>query len=557
MGRGRGIHTFSCRPLAKCLYFILINIYCFKVPTLFFGPQETDEAWKYETDSQDYSCHGFTNKKCKWYTGRTLGGSSSINAMLYVRGNSGDYDTWEEMGNPGWGYRDVLKYFKKSEDNVEYPDNEEYHGTGGYQKVSNYDYETPLKDIIFEAAQEMGNTIVKDIHNGTYLHFGTAQGTVYKGQRWSTYSGFLQSSRDRPNLKVATGAYVTKVIINPGAMKAMGVEVKIGDNTLRIRVMKEVILSAGALKTPQILMLSGVGDTKHLLEKEILLIKDLKVGQNLQDHLFFLGMYAKLPDEITDGLTNPMDQMYEYFMHRTGLFATVGLASVVGFINTLKTGQFPDIQYMHGMFRREDFLALPLMLKATGVSESASKSILEANKESGLMIVWPKLLNPISRGYIKLNSKSPFDPPQLVSNYLEDSDDLQTLLRGVKYYVEMLKTKSFSKYNPELIQVDLPNCKHFEAMSDDYWKCALRSLSTTVYHYSGTAKMGPKSDPDAVVDARLRVHGIEGLRVIDASIMPKITSGNTNAPCIMIGEKGADMIKEDWTENDRNTKDEL
>lgn len=402
------------------------------------------------------------------------------------------------------------------------------------------------------AAEELGVPVVEDIHNGTTLHYATAQGTIYKGQRWSTYHGFLQSAKDRPNLKIATGAYVTKVIISPPLKEAKAVEVKIGDNILRVRAKKEIILSAGALKTPQILLMSGIGNKQHIKEFDHPFIHELKVGENLQDHIFFLGFYVKVPNELVD-FGNPLDELYQYFMHRTGMFSSVGFTNLVGFINTKNDSPYPDTQFMHALFRKGDPFALPLFLKYTGISEETSQSVLAANQENDLFMVWPKLLNPKSKGYLKLATNNPFDKPLMVSNYLKEDEDLETLLRSVKFSLEMLKTKAFAKYNPEIFQLKLSNCENHEFLSDDYYRCAIRSLSTTVYHYSGTAKMGPASDPDAVVDPRLKVHGIQKLRVIDASIMPQLVSGNTNAAVLMIAEKGADMIKEDWA----NIKDEL
>lgn len=452
----------------------------------------------------------------------------------------------------GWNWENVLEYFKKSEDNLDYPDNEEYHGSGGNLKVTTYDYDKPVKQIILNAAQELGIPFVKDIHNGTFIHYGNTQGTVHKGQRWSTYKAFLQTARNRPNLKIATSAYVTKVIVNSKTKTAEAVEVKIGDNLLQIKANKEIILSAGALKSPQILLHSGIGPKQHLEEMKIPLIQELQVGENLQDHIFFLGMYVKVPEDILPEENIP-NTLYDYFMHRSGLLSTVNFINFVGCINTLNNSPYPDIQFHHAVFPKNDFYALPLFLKVTGMSEETRKSILEANKKDGFLMFWPKLLRPKSRGVVKLRSSCPFDKPKFISNYLKEDEDLETLVRAVKFAEKLLETKSFSKYKPEIFKLDHPNCNKYEFKSEEYWKCSIRSLSTTVYHYCGTAKMGPDSDPDAVVDPRLRVYGIQKLRVIDASIIPYIVSANTNAPTIMIGEKGADMIKEDWA----NNKDEL
>ncbi|GLV38206.1 uncharacterized protein CBL_12852 [Carabus blaptoides fortunei] len=524
-----------------------------EVPGLLFSLQSTEESWNFTTEPSEHACQAMRGNRCIWSTGRVLGGSSTINAMMYVRGNPRDYDTWAALGNTGWDWENVLQYFKKSEDNVEFGSNSKVHGSGGLQKVSSYNIDIPVRDVLLSAAEELGIPTLDDLHSGPYLAYGNVQGTVHKGTRYSTCKAFLQSAHERKNLKIVTGAHVTRLITN--GTQVVAVEYKLGANILRARVAKEAILSAGALNTPKILILSGIGPRAHLQELGIEVRQDLPVGENLQDHIFLWGFAVNVPPELTP-TWDPLEHLYKYFTSRSGKLSTIGLTNFVGFVNTLKNSSYPDVQVLHMVFPKDDKYLLPLVYGVQQFEDAYIASLRKANQESSLLLVMPKLLNPKSRGYVKLRSSDPFEAPVLVSNYLKEPEDLETLLRGVKHGLDMLGTKAFAKYGPpEVVKLDLAKCNDLEFKSDDYWRCLIRSTAATVYHYSGTAKMGPDSDPTAVVDPRLRVRGFRNLRVIDASIMPYVVSGNTNAPVIMIGEKGADMIKEDWASKD--THDEL
>lgn len=457
----------------------------------------------------------------------------------------------------GWGWKDMLEYFKKSENNQQFTN--EYHGQNGPMFVGKHSIDHPAKKLISKAAFKLGYPTLNDIHNGSNIGFGDAQGTVYKGRRFGTYKAFIHSAKDRPNLLIAKNAHVIKVIIDDN-LKATGVEVKVGDRVLTINSKKDVILSAGALKTPQILMLSGIGPKTHLEELKIKLLKDLPVGQNLQDHMMFLGMFVALREKEAkwaikdEDPRKGIDAIYDYIMYQKGILSSIGITNYVGFVDTVRKSEFPDVQYHHVFYNRGEPYLLPTLLTATGFQDEIALNILTQNKETSLLQFAPTLLNPKSKGEIKLKNTDPFELPLIYSNYLKEDSDVDTFVRGYKLIQKLIETPVFKKHQPEILDIKIPTCAQFTFLSDNYIKCAIRNLATTVYHYAGTAKMGPNSDSTAVVDPRLKVHGVSGLRVADASIMPNVVSGNTNAPCIAIGEKAADMIKEDWM---KNVKEEL
>lgn len=326
-----------------------------------------------------------------------------------------------------------------------------------------------------------------------------------------------------------------------------GVVVKIGSETKTILARKEVILSAGAINTPQILMLSGIGPKSHLEELGIDLVQDLKVGENLQDHLFYPGFMFKLHPKTVPQFhpLHAIDELYRYFMYRDGEMGTISLTNFLGFINTKKNSRYPNLELHHVFQGQNDRYLLPEMIRAGSYDDAIAAAQVEANKEAPTANFYPILLNPKSRGRITLKSNDPQDKPLIDLNLLDDKEDEEVLLEGIRYSEKMLRTKNFSKHLPQIVDLDIPNCREFELQSDDYYKCAMRNLGTTLFHPVGTCKMGPHTDNASVVDSRLRVHGVGHLRVVDASIMPLITSGNTMAPSIMIGFKGGEMILED------------
>uniref|UniRef100_A0A182JHR5 Glucose-methanol-choline oxidoreductase N-terminal domain-containing protein n=1 Tax=Anopheles atroparvus TaxID=41427 RepID=A0A182JHR5_ANOAO len=508
----------------------------------------SSHVWNYYAEKSATASKGYKNGSY-WPRGKMLGGCSSNNIMLYVRGNSRDYDRWEEQGNPGWGWKDALEYFKKSEDNGAthlLQEKGEYHSTGGLLKVNSFMSTEMTKLVITEAAFELGIHEIMDINSDEYIGYNVAQGTVHQGKRWSTAKAFLNSAKERPNLHIVKNAHVTKV--NFDGTTATGVTFDLPEREgLQVVARQEVVLSAGAVNSPQILQLSGVGAKEELERVNIPLVKNLpSVGDNLQDHVIvpiFLSLHGSRPIERhPDEL---LDSIYSYVRYGLGPFGSIAATDLLGFVNTVSpTAKFPDIQYHHMLYQWK----LPDINKITqcfGWADFIAAQIIKQNQQSEILMVAVTLLNPKSTGSVRLRSSSPYDAPLINANYLDDQRDVKTIIRGIRHFRKLLGTENFGYHELKHFHLEIEECDRFEFDSDSYWECYARYMSTTIYHPTGTAKMGPDGDPSAVVDSRLKVRGVRNLRVIDASIMPDIVSGNTNAPTIMIGEKGADLIKED------------
>ncbi len=514
---------------------------------MFLNLQNTTHDWGYFTEKSKEACLGMKSG-CYWPRGKLLGGSSAINAMIYVRGNRRDYDHWSELGNPTWDWDSVLEYFKKSEDNqVDYIImDEKHHGTGGLLKVdSGYSF-LAMKAILAECFFEMGYKEIYDVNADEYLGLTVAQLSAYKGTRWSSAKAFLLPAMERPNLHIVKNAHVTNLEFNKdGSVKGVKFLVNWMEQSAIVR--KEVVLSAGVINTPQILMQSGIGPKDQLEKLRIKLVKDLPVGQRLEDHVtipYFLSFVKSSP--IQRATRDIVEMIFQYSLHRRGDLSSIGSFDWMGFVSTVDDPKYPDIQYhVFCAYKNEPLLETALNL--FGYKEEIIDSIVATNKYSETVVFLTTLLNPKSVGKIELRGADPFERPKIYHNYLSEQEDVDTLLRAIRILRNLTNTDMYHVYEGEDIKPKLPACDLLQYDSDAYWECYMRYMSTTLYHATGTAKMGPDSDAEAVVDSQLRVRGVKGLRVADASIMPKIVSGNTNAPTIMIGEKAADFIKEQYT----------
>ncbi|KAK5638305.1 hypothetical protein RI129_012600 [Pyrocoelia pectoralis] len=521
-----------------------------EIPFNFYSHGNTSDDWKYRMEPQETACLGLKTKLCGCPRGKALGGTTAINAMIYIRGNRKDYDQWAELGNTGWDYDSVLKYFKKFED-LKGVDDERF-GKGGELKMVRTECPHPMRKTLIESYKELGFGKYSEDHPIGYIDTFT---NIIDGTRFNTAKAFLTPIKERKNLFVALNAQVGKLLVRTSDRTVEGVEVRIKNKILKLKSTKEVILSAGSVNSPQILMNSGIGPEKHLKNVGIPLVKHLHVGENLQDHMMFMGLlYSVQQNALTPrNQKTVLDDYYQYYMHREGPFARSGIENLIFFMDP-KNSQYPMLElYYLPVHQNDPHGSLATIQKVMNMPEEVSQTAIESNTKSDSVLFMPSNTYTKSKGRVLLRSSDPYDTPKISPNYFSDpeGEDLQNMLDGIRFFQNVTKTSAFAQYNPKLVHFDLKNCRKFVPDSDNYWKCALRNIAATVYHTVGTCKMGPSTDPTAVVDPRLRVHGIKRLRVADASIMPKIISCNTSGPTMMIGQKAAEMIKEDWS-NKRN-----
>lgn len=477
--------------------------------------KEGRRNWGYYTTPQKH----LGERELYWPRGKTLGGSSSINAMVYIRGQRQDYDNWTELGATGWDWETVRPVFNAHEHNEQYPaDN--WHGRGGPLNVTRVRDINPLTPLFIRAGEELGFPRNDDFNGPEQAGFGRFQVTQKDGRRWSAARAFLDPARDRENLDILTDSLVTKVIINQG--QATGVEVRDAKGKLStVEAGREVILAGGAINSPQLLMLSGIGDQDHLAQVGVECHHHApEVGGNLQDHL---DMTVMVKDRSRQAigmspffLPRLIRAFYDYFRYRRGFLAS-NAAEAGAFVSLLGESDRPDAQ-LH---------FLPSYLRDHGRQLTAGFGCT----------IHVCQLQPKSRGQIRLASDNPLDKPLIDPNYLSHPDDIAVLREGVKLARKVFHSKAFS---PAFGGDDEPA---ESVVSDGDIDEDIRRRAETIYHPIGTCRMG--SDDQAVVDVRLRVNGVRGLRVADASVMPSLISGNTNAPCMMIGERAAQFILQD------------
>ncbi|XP_062559069.1 glucose dehydrogenase [FAD, quinone]-like [Armigeres subalbatus] len=482
-----------------------------------------------------------------WPRGLVLGGSGTIGTMKYERGNRRDYDNWEQLGNVGWSWKDVIKYFKKSENNNAWQSSK-LHGTKGFLFVDNYESLDPLNRIVMTAANELGFENINDLSIAKNLGIGWAQFMVENRTRCSSAKAFLSTIRHRKNLHVMKHAFVTSISFT-GDNVARGVNFILRNkHSLRAMARKEIVISAGAVNTPKLLLLSGIGRKVDLAPFNISLRANLNVGYNLQDHVAIPLFYkfSKLSQsDIYYNLEKVLNLFDFALKNRSQPLTSHHMAGLTLNLNTHNaSGSFADAQVVYQPFKKGGFTSYS-MLRKMGYNHQVVKSIQRIEQEADVVMAMICVLNPQSRGVIKLVTADPYQDPAIKAAYFNEYEDLKTLVRAIKIHQQMLTTNSFRNSGAQLHRLNIPACQFIQYATDEYWECYIRHVSVSMYHPAGTTKMGPDDDPEAVVDSRLKVKQVANLRILDASIMPRIVSGGLTAPTIMIAEKGADMVKED------------
>ncbi len=475
--------------------------------------------WHYNTEAEP----GLNGRSIYWPRGKVLGGSSTINGMIYIRGNRHDYDRWSQLGLSGWSYEDVLPVFRRSENHIQRED--AFHSDAGELTVCRARGKNMLHDVFISAGEEAGFTRNDDFNGAQQEGFGRFDFNIRDGRRWSSSSAFLRPVLDRPNLTVETGALTHRIVVKSG--RATGIEISQRGQLRHIEARREVVLSAGAVNSPQLLLLSGIGPADELNEKAIDVVHDLPgVGKNLQDHVDCVMSWECL---------KPVSLFNDLRADKLAVSLAQGMLFGKGIVTT-----FP---YEGGAFiRSREGLAspniqlhfMPALEKTANLHFPNPFRKKSADSDHGFTLrVGP--VNPDSRGEITLRSADPTQPPRIQANYLQAQSDLETMFEGIRITRDVIGQKSFDPYRGKELAPG-PNVE-----SDAEMTAWLRQTAMTTFHPVGTCKMG--DDPQAVVDGELNLHGIDALRVADASIMPIITSGNTNAPTIMIGEKAAEFIQ--------------
>ena len=472
-----------------------------------FLPKTTN--WSFETVPQK----GLNGRIGYQPRGRGLGGSSAINAMLYIRGNKWDYDNWAALGCDGWSYDDVLPYFKKSESNERGGD--AFHGGDGPLSVSDQKWLNPGSIAFVEAARNLQMPIIDDFNGPKQEGVGIYQVTQKGGERWTAARAYVEPARHRQNLDIKTNSLVEKLIIANG--RVTGVQVKRGSKQETLTAKGAVVLSAGAFGSPHILQLSGIGPAQHLKEKGVEVTADKpEVGANLKDHIDFVSGYKtesrELIGDSLQGTFRMGKAILEHRMKRTGIMTTP-YAEAGGFWTSGPDLPAPDIQ-LH---------FVPAILENHG---------REKVKGHGFSC-HACVLRPYSKGTVRLGSTEPAAPPAIDPNFLDDDRDIATLRKGVRHMQRIMDAPPLTDFKPT-------NRHPIDMSNDSALDTLIRERADTVYHPVGTCRMG--KDDNAVVDHRLKFKGLDGLYIADASIMPEIISGNTNAPSIMIGERAADFI---------------
>lgn len=528
-----------------------------QIPIKWANNLKTNVDYQYLTEPDDYLFKGLEGQVARIPAGKMSGGSSSLNVGLYIRGFLEEFDVWEYDNCTDWNSQTVLKYFKKAEDyngNIDFK--KKFHGIGGPLSVTPLYSPDPAIPIIAQSLIDMGLPELDDLNGNKSIGFGFADSTTKHGLRWSTFKGYISIAAFRSNFFYARNTLVKRVVFHEEMKIVIGVEILTREKTCVVYASKEVILSAGAIATPQILMLSGIGPAAHLNAIEINVIADVPaVGQYLQDHVVFLGTV------FSDGKFHSKEQVKsessklikDTYVLMNQAISTMGLTELVAFIDTTRQLGYPNIELM---FMRQSYQSMMQtenkkhrLFNMFGYSKETADLFTKLNNETDLIFVLIILLDVRSTGYIELKSKDATVYPKIYTQYLRDENEVNAMLEAIKFVEEMANMESMKNAQYILEPIPYKECTCFEKFTDEYWMCAIRQIATEFFHPACSARMGSEDDVSAVVNPRLQVKGVTGLRVVDASVMRFLVYTNPNAATIMIAEKAADMIKEDYNKS--------
>ncbi|XP_045480482.1 glucose dehydrogenase [FAD, quinone]-like [Harmonia axyridis] len=507
------------------------------IPYVFDASGKSDRNWGYLTVPQKNGCFGRINRQCPYIRGKILGGSGTINGLVYSRGIKADFDKWAKEGNPSWSWDKVFPYIKKIENFQSNNIDLKYRGFNGPLNVAYVKPDIPLQKAFIKANQEIGIPFLEDYNAEKVSGVSYIQHNIQNGRRASGANNYVRPAWTRINLNVTLKAFVTKVLIDEKTKTADGVEFVLNNRKYRAKARKEVILSSGSANSPQLLMLSGVGPKSDLQKLGIEVIQDSPVGKYMKDHIGFLNLFFSSNYVERTQTTNHLIKQY---LDAEGPFTAPSYYRVISYYNTRnRSSPHPNMEI--------DFA--PPNPVATSIPQFANfrKEVGDYVGSINRSTNWNFqvfFLHPKSSGTLSLKSASARDFPLIDSKIFDNAEDLEDMYNGIQVTLKLIETSVGRDFNLKL-NLNLASCSKHKPLSKHHWFCLLRQLALPAYHLSSTAKMGPRNDPLAVVDDELNIHGIKNLRVIDVSIVPSTVTGHINAQAFLIGEMGADFIKKD------------
>ncbi|XP_022218869.2 glucose dehydrogenase [FAD, quinone] [Drosophila obscura] len=526
-----------------------------QVPLMAPSLQDTASNWGYKSQPQRHACRGMPQHQCALPRGKVLGGTSSINYMIYNRGNRRDFDGWAAAGNPGWSYDEVLPYFLRSESaQLQGLEQSPYHNHSGPLSVEDVRHRTRLAHAYVRAAQEAGHPRT-DYNGESQLGVSYVQATTLKGRRHSAFRAFIEPIRkQRRNLHILTLARATRLLIDAATKSVYGVELLHQGRRHQVRARKEVILSAGAFNSPQLLMLSGIGPADNLKAIGVPLVQALPVGKRLYDHMCHFG-----PTFVTNTTGQTLFSarlgapvIKDFLLGRADTFlSSIGGVETLTFLKVPRAqtpSTQPDIELIQvaGSLASDEGTALAKGANfKPEIYDRMYKELALRQQDHFTFLIMH--FAPASVGRLWLHNRNPLEWPRIDPKYFSAAEDVEYLLEGIKEAIRISKMPALQSIGARLLERPVPGCESLAFASDDYWRCSIRHLSYTLHHQVATCRMGPASDPSAVVSPQLRVHGMRRLRVVDTSIIPVPPTAHTNAAAFMIGEKAADMIRSDWS----------